>query len=424
MGFDEKDLNNNNNNEDILKEETNSISWEELLAAEKDVDLDNVIKNASKNESVLMSSNENISPEAAQNLPLNDVQEHIGEYVNNIQEDNDIVSFGSDGQAVEPIDDMDLLSEDIENISPKENIQDVVDDELLYLLDPNKDKKEESGKPDNKEGAASVDEDGSKTQNAEPEIQLYEPKEGSSSPETHSMQFYPNETNTKKAPILLIIPLIIVGVILIFLIMFFVNPANKDANSADLAINEESNYNAQSENNLDNDIQQAEELVEQVESLPKKNNDNKNKLVVFVPTGGRVNPFVPSALFDENGFMAVGADLSTPPDTNPNDPEAIKARKLFSIGVSGIMYDPSKPSAILKYDDMDYFVQAGDKIDSYIVKQITKDYVAIQNGANVYKAYVGEMFTQDEKISAKNQTLMMGNSRQYISSEDIQVSTK
>lgn len=56
------------------------------------------------------------------------------------------------------------------------------------------------------------------------------------------------------------------------------------------------------------------------------------------------------------------------------------------------MFDPSSPSAILKFDGNDYFVQKGDKIDTYTVKQITKDYVQIANGANVYKAYVGEAF--------------------------------
>ena len=160
------------------------------------------------------------------------------------------------------------------------------------------------------------------------------------------------------------------------------------------------------------------------EKIKKEEENKENKIVVDVQQGGRINPFVPSALFDENGFASFGADLSVPPDSSIDSPEAAAARKLMSIMVSGIMYDPEDPSAILKFGDMDYFVQAGDRIDDYTVLKITRDYVSIQNGANVYKAYVGEAFKTNESIPKDKQMYINGNSRQYISANDIQISTK
>ena len=160
------------------------------------------------------------------------------------------------------------------------------------------------------------------------------------------------------------------------------------------------------------------------EKIKKEEENKENKIVVDVQQGGRINPFVPSALFDENGFASFGADLSVPPDSSIDSPEAAAARKLMSIMVSGIMYDPEDPSAILKFGDMDYFVQAGDRIDDYTVLKITRDYVSIQNGANIYKAYVGEAFKTNESIPKDKQMYINGNSRQYISANDIQISTK
>lgn len=169
---------------------------------------------------------------------------------------------------------------------------------------------------------------------------------------------------------------------------------------------------------------QTQELMDKLENKADNKKENKEKkVVVAIQASGRANPFVPSSLFNEDGSLAMGADLSLPPDVDVNSPEAVAARKLFSISVSGIMFDPSSPSAILKFDGNDYFVQKGDKIDTYTVKQITKDYVQIANGANVYKAYVGEAFSIGE-IPQSRQMKYTGKTRQYISADDIEISTK
>ena len=135
---------------------------------------------------------------------------------------------------------------------------------------------------------------------------------------------------------------------------------------------------------------------------------------------------MPSSLFDDRGFASYGSDITLPPEVEIDSPEMIAARKLLTISVSGIMYDPNKPSAILRFDGMDYFVQKGDRIDDYIVQQVTKDYVAISNGTNVYKAYVGEAFKiKENPITPKNQIqIKEDGTRQYISAGDIQIQQK
>ena len=59
------------------------------------------------------------------------------------------------------------------------------------------------------------------------------------------------------------------------------------------------------------------------------------------------------------------------------------------------MYDRLNPSAILNISGSDYLVRTGDVINSCKVLSIGRDQVTVQNGANVYKAGVGEMFTGD-----------------------------
>ncbi len=150
---------------------------------------------------------------------------------------------------------------------------------------------------------------------------------------------------------------------------------------------------------------------------------NKQPLtIVSLSYGGRKNPFLPQGTFGSN---VSASDLFSPPDLASDDPAAIEASKLLTIKVTGIVYDTRKPSAIVNFAKKDYFVQTGDRIDTYNVSRITKEAVSIQNGTNIYTAKVGEEFILEEKIPESKQ-MKYGPSghRQYISSDDIQISTK
>lgn len=143
----------------------------------------------------------------------------------------------------------------------------------------------------------------------------------------------------------------------------------------------------------------------------------KRKIISVIPTG-RSNPFMPISKY-------MTTDI---PDTNvdfdragiPKPPESYSEKdlgtsKLMSIAVSGIMYDETKPSAIITYDNNDYFVQKGDRLDDYRVLDITKTYVTLAYNKNVYKANIGEEFKVSSQFygSADFIPSNQGGGRQY-----------
>ena len=97
-----------------------------------------------------------------------------------------------------------------------------------------------------------------------------------------------------------------------------------------------------------------------------------------------------------------------PEEYGAKDNEAVK---MLSISVSGIMYDDVKPSAIITYDNNDYFVQRGDKLNDYRVIDIGKNFVLISYGRNTYKANVGEEFKITDNFYGNAKYLPTG--RQY-----------
>ena len=112
---------------------------------------------------------------------------------------------------------------------------------------------------------------------------------------------------------------------------------------------------------------------------------------------GRANPFLPeSEAFSD--VRRYGFDLMAPPGSITTDSEA---SKVMTTKVSGIMYDPKNPSAILNIEGEDYFVHSGDFINSYRILAINKDAVTVQLGMNVYKARVGEVIA-DGTITNNN----------------------
>ncbi len=164
-----------------------------------------------------------------------------------------------------------------------------------------------------------------------------------------------------------------------------------------------------------------------------KNAESKKeeqKLVTFsVTNGGRINPFAPPAGFEATKFV-VSSDyeILSPPEEIPGAEIADEAKNLMNITVSGILFDNVKPSAIINVNDSEYFVQIGDKVDDFQVVAINKQYVAIKDGTNIYKAQVGESFTPTGggvAGMAKRQTSgKFAGSRQYTSPSDVEVSVK
>lgn len=149
----------------------------------------------------------------------------------------------------------------------------------------------------------------------------------------------------------------------------------------------------------------------------QKEEAEKKEVVNIVPTG-RSNPFMPIQKYiaveipekiikyDKTGIPMPPEEYGQLEDTTT---------KLMQIAVSGIMYDGEKSSAIITFDNNDYFVQKGDRIDDYRVVAIGKNYVAIALGKNIYKANVGEEFkiTSDFYGSAKYLPSKQGGGRQY-----------
>lgn len=508
MQFDEKDFEKDNNEEFSIDEDSNAISWDDLLSSDGDVSLEDLIKSnpdddkadvkekketssiadfdissLSDDDTILQKNdvieedikeievksddtNETLKEEANKDFDLSSAAEN---YVNSIEpndmgiessmkEDVSIEKEPGNSDEIDMDDILNSIPDDEGDTAKKEDLSDIVDEELLELLDVKGDKDEiiKSASSDIKEEKSPEENDDIDllsdldllTDNDEPlenngiiagahAAAEEEPKQDDTDGE-----YVEEEEKKKSSPVLLIAVIVGLIAVLAFAGAFLMLKGSNvtTAQNDNLQTVENPAYNMDDENAVQNNTPadpDADKLQAETEALLakmedktnkekiKKEEENKeNKIVVDVQQGGRINPFVPSALFDENGFASFGADLSVPPDSSIDSPEAAAARKLMSIMVSGIMYDPEDPSAILKFGDMDYFVQAGDRIDDYTVLKITRDYVSIQNGANVYKAYVGEAFKTNESIPKDKQMYINGNSRQYISANDIQISTK
>ena len=478
MQFDGNELEKDDNNKPLEDDDNGAISWEDLLNMDEEDDLSSLIVNSDNDKKsdseeksnisdfdISTLSNEEVLSENKEKFNLN---EAAANYVNSLDKSDASVSENlAENENIETVSEEkndseedilnvlaenDSLASDTEPISLDEDLSDVVDDELLSLLDVkndspssytesnlvdildfgNKEEKQEEVQDEPKEPVSNLLDDIKNEVEIEPVVREIEEE-----PEENKAEII-QDVEDVEPPIIqkpksnkklvLAVSLGLVGlfaVIVILLYFLFPNLAG-NSNSDDLMTQDNTNYSMPQETTGDAiEMQkQTQELMDKLENKADNKKENKEKkVVVAIQASGRANPFVPSSLFNEDGSLAMGADLSLPPDVDVNSPEAVAARKLFSISVSGIMFDPSSPSAILKFDGNDYFVQKGDKIDTYTVKQITKDYVQIANGANVYKAYVGEAFSIGE-IPQSRQMKYTGKTRQYISADDIEISTK
>lgn len=123
----------------------------------------------------------------------------------------------------------------------------------------------------------------------------------------------------------------------------------------------------------------------------EQNTNSAGMVAMSVEETGRSDPFLPEGervvVRPKPKFIS---DILPPPETIIVD---TTATDVVVTKVSGIMYDKFNPSAILNIKGTDYLVRSGDVINGYKVLAIAKDNVTVQNGANVYKAGVGEFIS-------------------------------
>lgn len=131
------------------------------------------------------------------------------------------------------------------------------------------------------------------------------------------------------------------------------------------------------ENSKDNDV----------EIIPKGKTKGK-QVTIAVEDTSCVNPFLPSgSRMSVNPSLAY---LTPPPETLPVNNDA---SKVMNTTISGILYDPYSPSAIINIEGSDYLVKKGDVINNYRVLAINKTQVLVQLGKNIYQAGVGELLS-------------------------------
>jgi len=175
--------------------------------------------------------------------------------------------------------------------------------------------------------------------------------------------------------------------------------------------------------------EQAQEIQPEEEPKKEEKLEEKKQVINVIPTG-RPNPFMPIAKYAK--IDAPDAEILYDKSGIPKPPETYGIKQedtvqLMSIAVSGIMYDDTKPSAIVTVDNNDYFVQKGDRLDDYRILDIAKNYVLIALGKNVYKASVGEEFKVSQDFYGKAEFVpqAQGGGKQYkiISNEQNQGNT-
>ena len=131
-----------------------------------------------------------------------------------------------------------------------------------------------------------------------------------------------------------------------------------------------------------------------VEIVSSGKDSYQNMIAMSLEDVGRSDPFVPTS---EQVVIKPKSDINynllPPPESLLTDE---KAKDVIATKVSGIMYDPNNPSAILNISNNDYLVKTGDDINGYRVLAIARNYVTVQYGANVYKAGVGELLSTND----------------------------
>ena len=160
-----------------------------------------------------------------------------------------------------------------------------------------------------------------------------------------------------------------------------------------------------SERSLDKNQQNSPSLPENRERPRRMNNDenfpplpgtnNQNmmndqmaRIRYYSGPVGRLDPFNPKSSSGADLFEIIVPPVDPTPDT--------ETQALMSLRISGIMYTPEAPSAIINIKGQDQLVRKGDKFDGFSVEKITKDKVTVKAGVNVYTASVGEILNIEQ----------------------------
>lgn len=118
---------------------------------------------------------------------------------------------------------------------------------------------------------------------------------------------------------------------------------------------------------------------------------NARPVIIPVAAGGRVDPFMPyaqrEALANKPKFDIIAPPLDLPA-ADPVVDEVIDTK------ISGIMYDSSRPSAIVNFGGTDQLVHKGDTVKGCKILDITKNTVVIKYKTNIYQASVGQSLNE------------------------------
>lgn len=172
-------------------------------------------------------------------------------------------------------------------------------------------------------------------------------------------------------------------------------------------------------NNADtNKAEQADKPLNALERAELKKQQDAQKesqvglssrpVIVPVSAGGRVDPFMPYYQ-QQTISQAPKFELIAPPSTIPDADPVID--ELFETKISGIMYDPARPSAIVNFGGTDQLVHKGDVVKGYKILNITKNCVVIKYKSNIYQATVGQTLNDGVNLNpVSNLTKSFGGS--------------
>ena len=134
------------------------------------------------------------------------------------------------------------------------------------------------------------------------------------------------------------------------------------------------------------------------DSANKETQQSNSAIMVSYEPVVRANPFKPPFSLkskDRNLGNIEGTDFEIiePPVSSVVDDNVTN---LLQTKISGILYDPKSPAAIINLKGKDYFVKVGDTFEGYRIDSITQNRVGIKYKNNSYVASVGELFTKND----------------------------
>ena len=163
--------------------------------------------------------------------------------------------------------------------------------------------------------------------------------------------------------------------------------ADSQADNKSIQANNNSTAKPEQEEKALNAIEKAELKKKQDAQKENQIGLSSNSVIIPVSAGGRSDPFVPY-----NQQQAISRvpkfEMIAPPTVIPDADPVID--ELVETKISGIMYDPARPSAIVNFGGTDQLVHKGDVVKGYKILNITKNCVVIKYKANIYQATVGQ----------------------------------